>query len=257
MAMPRKVDINCDMGESFGRFTLGNDENVMPHISSANIACGYHAGDPSVMRATIRIAKKYGVGIGAHPGLPDMLGFGRREMKITPEDLKNYLIYQAGALRAFTIAENVRMQHVKPHGVLYQMVERDEALAEATVEAIQELDPELILLIENGTKAYEIAKKQGIKVVAEAFVDLHYGDDGRWIIEKRKVAWDPKLVAARAVSLAKNGTVETVGGKVIQIRADSFCIHGDGSNAPEVAMTLRKTLEQEGIEIVPLAELAM
>ena len=255
--MSRRVDINCDMGESFGRFILGNDENVMPHISSANIACGYHAGDPNVMRATIRLAKKYGVGVGAHPGLPDMLGFGRREMKITPEELKNYLIYQTGALRAFTIAENVKMQHVKPHGVLYQMVERDESLAEATVEAILELDPELILLIEYGTKAYEIAKKKGIKVVAEAFADLHYGDDGRWIIEKRKVAWDPKLVAARGVSLAKNGRLETVGGKVIQIRADSFCIHGDGPNAPEVAMTLRKTLEQEGIEIAPLAELAV
>lgn len=255
--MPRRIDINCDMGESFGRYALGNDESVMAYISSSNIACGYHAGDPTVMRATVKLAKRYGVGVGAHPGLPDMLGFGRREMKVTAEELRDYLLYQAGALRAFTIAEGVKMQHVKPHGVLYQMVERDEALAEATVVAVQELDPELILLTEYGTKTYDMAVKKGLRVVAEAFADLNYGDDGRWIVERRKQAWDPKLVAARALSLATSGRIETVGGKLIEIKADSFCIHGDAPNAPEVAMTLRKTLEQEGIEIVPLAELAM
>ncbi|MHC1585970.1 MAG: LamB/YcsF family protein [Candidatus Hecatellaceae archaeon] len=255
MAEKLKVDFNADMGESFGRYVLGNDEGLMKYITSANVACGFHAGDPSVMRRTVRLAKQYNVAVGAHPALPDLLGFGRREMKISPEELRDYLVYQVGALKAFAEAEGLKLQHVKPHGALYAMVERDESLAEAAVEAMLEVDGELIFVTEYGTAAYQVAKRKGAKVICEGFADLKYGPDGRWIIERKKEPWKPETVAQRALSMVKEGKIQAVDGSIINIKAETICIHGDAPNAVEIAEAVRRTLEAEGIEVVPMREI--
>lgn len=255
MAGKVKVDFNADMGESFGRYTIGNDEALMKYITSANIACGFHAGDPTVMRRTVKLAKENNVAVGAHPALPDLMGFGRREMKISPEELRDYLVYQVGALKAFAEAEGLKLQHVKPHGALYAMVERDEALAEAAIEAMLDVDGELIFVTEYGTAAYQVAQRKGAKVICEGFADLKYGPDGRWIIERKKELWQPEVVAQRAVMMVKEGRIQAIDGSYINIKAETICIHGDAPNAVEVAEAVRKALEREGIELAPMREI--
>ncbi|WP_309492281.1 5-oxoprolinase subunit PxpA [Candidatus Hecatella orcuttiae] len=254
--MAKRIDINVDMGESFGRYKIGNDEEVMKYVSSTNIACGFHAGDPMVMRATVRLAKKYGVAVGAHPGLPDLAGFGRREIKITPDELRNYIVYQLGALKAFAEAEGLKLEHIKPHGTLYAMVERDEALAEAIIEGVRDVDPELIFITESEerSKAHVVAKRKGVRVARDAMVDLHYSQQGDWIIERVKKNWDPNVVAERALMVVKEGKIPAIDGTIIKMEAETLTMHGDPSNAPEVVRTVRKRLEEEGIEIVPLRE---
>lgn len=254
--MAKRIDINVDMGESFGRYKLGNDEEVMKYITSTNIACGFHAGDPTVMRATVRLAKKYNVAVGGHPGLPDLLGFGRREIKVTPEELRDYIVYQLGALKAFVEAEGLKLQHIKPHGALYAMVERDEALAEAIIDAVLDVDPELIFITESEekSKAHIIAKKKGVKVARDAMIDLKYDPQGNWIIERTKKALDPNVVAERALMVVKEGKITAIDGSLIKMEAETLTLHGDSPNAPEVAKTVRKRLEEEGIEVVPLRE---
>jgi len=249
------IDINVDCGESFGRYKLGNDEEVLKFVSSANVATGFHAGDPSVLWNTIKIAKKYNIAVGAHPGLQDIRGFGRRRILIDPDELKADILYQLGAIEGFLKVEGLKLQHVKPHGALYVMVEHDETYANAFMEAIELYNPELIVVVERETLFWKKARTKGLRVASEAFPDLAYDPQGKIIIEKAKKPWDPNLVLNRALKIIKEGKIDTIEGKEIEIKADTLCIHGDSPNAVEVAKTLREGLEKEGIKIAKLSEI--
>ncbi len=242
------VDINCDMGESFGQYRLGRDEEVIKYISSANIACGYHAGDPSVMRLTINLAKEKRVEVGAHPGFPDLLGFGRREMNVSPEDITDYMIYQIGALEAFAHAEGTQLQHVKPHGALYNMAANNEEMAQAVAQSIKRINKDLILLVLAGSRMIEICQRNGIRVACEAFADRAYTREG--ILAPRRMAGsvidDPDTIAQRVVMLAKEGNEIKLG------KIHSICVHGDNPKASEVASVVRLSLEKSDVEVVPL-----
>lgn len=252
------IDINADMGESFGRYKLGNDEEVMKYITSANVACGFHASDPLVMSHTVELAKKYGVAVGAHPGLPDRQGFGRREMKITPAELKVDIIYQMGALDAFLKLHNMKMQHVKVHGILFKMVEKDEGYADAYIEAVSEYNPELYIFMEagaSGAMVWEKGVKAGIRMAAEVFIDLNYDAKGDWIIEREKKARAPQEVADRAVSVVRDGKIPTIEGKLIPVRADTICCHGDTPNAVDIVKRIREEFDKQGITVTKLGDL--
>jgi len=249
------IDINVDMGESFGRYKIGNDEEVMKYISSANIACGFHASDPSVMNHTIKLAKKYGVAVGAHTGLRDLQGFGRREMKITPEELKSDTVYQLGALDGFLKINNMKMQHVKPHGTLYRMVEHNEAYAEAYIEAVSEYNRELIILTQSGTVLWEKGIKAGLRMAAEAFVDLNYDAKGNWIIEREKKLWAPQEVADRAISVVRDGKIRTIEGELIPVKANTICCHGDAPNAADIVKRIREEFDKQGITVANLSNI--
>lgn len=252
--MAAKIDINADMGESYGRWTLGNDAELMPFLSSANIACGYHGGDPHVMRNTVRLARKHGVAIGAHVSFPDLIGFGRRRMDISPQELKDYVTYQVGALQAFAAAEGAAVEHVKPHGMLYVMCSRDETYAAAMAETVKELDGRLILLL-TGELWAAAAKRVGVPFVMEGYVDLDYDAQGQLILERAKKARDPEGVASRAVTLANEGKVPVRDGGWLPLAARSICVHGDADNAPAIARTVRERLVKGGVEVVPLRAL--
>ncbi len=252
--MTARIDINADMGESYGRWTLGNDAELMPYLTSANIACGFHGGDPGVMRETVRLAKHYRVGIGAHVALPDLLGFGRRRMAISPQELKDYVVYQVGALMGFAAAEGAKVEHVKPHGALYVMCSENDEYAEALVRAIKELKAELILLL-TGERVRRVAEHYGVAFVTEGYIDLDYNDQGELILERAKKARDPQEVAQRALMLAIDGKVPVRGGGALRLEARSVCIHGDAPNAPAIAKAVREGLEHAGVETVPLREL--
>ncbi len=252
MTRPR-IDINADMGESYGRWTLGNDAELMPFLTSANVACGYHGGDPHVMRATVRLARAHGVGVGAHVALPDLLGFGRRAMALSPEDLKDYVTYQVGALMAFAAAEGVTVQHVKPHGALYVMCSQDERYADAVVGALAELDRRLILLL-SGASVASASRAAGVPFVAEGYVDLDYDAGGNLVIERVKRTRDPAATAERAVLLAREGRVPVPDG-TIPLAAESVCVHGDAPNAVAIARAVRQALDGAGVDVVPLATL--
>jgi 5-oxoprolinase (ATP-hydrolysing) subunit A len=254
MNRQQAIDVNVDMGESFGRWKLGDDAGVMPFISSASIACGFHAGDPRTMRETVALALKHDVQIGAHVALPDLLGFGRRRMTISPTDLTDYCTYQIGALAAFVGAQGGRLRHVKPHGALYAMCSRDPDLAEAVARSIAEVDPDLLLLLMHEDVLRGPAR-HGVQVVGEAFVDLDYDADGELIIEPVKTARDPEQVAARALRLVRERKLTKIDGSDFDIDVPTFCLHGDAPNAVEVAGAVRRRLEAEGIAITPLAEL--
>jgi UPF0271 protein len=247
------MDVNADMGESYGRWTLGADGELMPFLTSANVACGFHGGDPHVMRTTVRLAREHGVAVGAHVALPDLLGFGRRAMAISPEDLKDYVVYQVGALQAFAATAGVRVEHVKPHGALYVMCTEDERYARAVVEAVGSLGPELIVLL-SGERVAAAARAAGVPFVAEGYIDLDYDDAGKLVIERVKRTREPAEVARRAVLLAREGRVPTPGGSV-PLPAASVCVHGDAPNAPAVAKAVREALEAAGVELVPLRAL--
>ena len=248
------IDVNVDMGESFGRWSLGDDASLMPYISSANIACGFHAGDPGAMRRTVAAAVEHGLQIGAHPALPDLLGFGRRPMTISPADLTDYCTYQVGALAAFVAAEGGRLAHVKPHGALYAMCARDGELAEAVARSIAEIDSELVLLALRGDHAAGV-EKHGVRLVTESFVDLDYDADGNLIIEAVKQAWDPEKVAERAIRVARARKVEKTDGSDLEVDSPTICLHGDAPNALDVVRTVKERLEGEGIAVRPLREL--
>ncbi len=252
------IDINCDMGESYGRWTLGHDEEIMPHITSANIACGFHGGDPHVMRRSVELAVQYGVAVGAHPGLPDLMGFGRRRMEVSPQELKDYQLYQTGALAAFARAAGTRLQHVKPHGIQYFMLEENLALARATAEQIVELDPEIILMTMAMTKAdAESRKVPRVRVAAEGFADRVYADDGQLVsrkLGKDALVTDPSKAADQAVMLAMEGKVRTITGKVIDARVQTICIHGDGPTAEKIVPVVRERLVKAGVIVKPLRD---
>lgn len=254
----RKVDLNCDVGESFGRYRIEVNREVMKRITSANIACGFHAGDPMVMEEMVALCKEYRVAVGAHPGFPDLLGFGRREMNITPKEARNYLLYQVGALQAFCASMRMELQHVKPHGALYNMAAYDEQLAQGLVEGLLDLRPHPILLALSGSTFAQIAEEEGLVVYHEVFADRIYNRDGTVVPRSCKgaVIHDPKTVAQQALRMAREGKVETVDGDVIRLRADSICVHGDNPKATEGVIRLVEILNKEGIEIVPLSELS-
>lgn len=243
------MDLNVDMGESFGRYKLGNDEEVMKHITSANVACGFHAGDPLVMQETVRLAKQYGVAVGAHTGLQDLRGFGRRRMEITPEELKNDTLYQLGALDAMLRVNGMRMQHVKPHGILYRMVADESRYAEAFLEAVAQFDRGLYVMIPRDTLIWKRGRELGLKMAAEILIDLSYDDDGNWVLERTKKARSPEEVAERAVMVAKDKVITTISGKKIPAEVDTICCHGDAPNAAEEVQTVRAALEKAGIQL--------
>jgi 5-oxoprolinase (ATP-hydrolysing) subunit A len=248
------IDINVDMGESFGRWSLGDDAGIMPFISSASIACGFHAGDPRTMRKTVALAVEHGVHIGAHVALPDVLGFGRRRMAVSADDLTDYCTFQIGALAAFVRAEGGTLRHVKPHGALYAMCSGDPELAEAVARSIAEVDPGLLLLLLRDDVAAAV-ERHGVRLVTEAFVDLDYDANGELIIEAVKSARDPDQVADRALRLVREGKMEKTDGSDFDVDVATFCLHGDAPNAVEVARTVRQRLDAEGIAVRPLAEL--
>lgn len=253
--MALKVDLNADMGESFGRWTLGNDEALMPHLTSANIATGFHGGDPHVMRRTVALALEHGVGIGAHVALPDLLGFGRRRMAVSAAELRDYVLYQAGAMAAFAAAAGGALQHVKPHGALYAMVQGDPELAQGVADAIAELGGGVILLLAGKTVA-DAARAAGVPFVPEGYVDLDYAGDGSLVIERVKQVRDPETMAVKAVRLVTEGKVRTLDGSDLELEARSVCVHGDAPNAPEIAGAIRRALEAAGVTLAPLASLS-
>jgi 5-oxoprolinase (ATP-hydrolysing) subunit A len=250
--MAPTIDLNSDMGESYGRWQLGNDAELMEVITSANIACGWHGGDPAVMRTTVEMAVDKGVGIGAHVGLPDLLGFGRRRMQVSPDEIYDYAMYQAGALRAFAEAAGGRLQHVKPHGAFYTMSAADEGLAAALVRAVQARG-DGVVLYGMGEIEPRLAEEAGVSYVREGYVDLNYDNAGSLVIERNKGAWDPEEVARRAVRLATANEVGTVEGGTLSLTVQSICIHGDAANSGEVARRVRQRLEEAGVEIALIA----
>jgi len=254
-----KIDLNCDMGESFGAYRLGLDEEIIKYITSANIACGWHAGDPLVMSRTVRMAVEHGVRIGAHPGYPDLLGFGRRGMECTPEEIRNYLIYQIGALQAFCKAHGTKLSHVKPHGALYLTAVEREDVARAIAEAILSVDENLIYVALAGAKGERmrrIGEEIGLRVAYEAFPDRAYTPEGTLVSRREPgaVIKDPEVVAERALKIAKEGKVIAVDGTEIPLRVQTLCVHGDTPGAVELAKGSRQRLDAEGIEVRPMEE---
>jgi UPF0271 protein len=248
------IDLNCDMGESYGRWTLGADAEIMPHITSANVACGFHGGDPHVMRKTVEMALKHGVAIGSHPGLPDLMGFGRRKMDVTAQELKDYLGYQTGALRELARAAGAELQHMKPHGILYSMMEADEGLATAAAEAAMESG--LLLMTLAASKYDAAARKRGARIASEGFADRTYNVDGTLTSRKipGSVITDPARAAAQAVKMALEGKVMTVDGVEIDIPVQTICCHGDTPGAERNVRAVREALEKAGCQVKPLRD---
>jgi UPF0271 protein len=246
-----RVDINCDMGESFGAWTMGADAEVMPNITSANVACGAHAGDPTVMRRTIRSAKAHGVAVGAHPGFADLQGFGRREVSVDPVEVEDSLIAQIGAVAAMARAEGVALRHVKAHGALYNMAARDRSLADAIARAIKAFDAHLIMFGLPNSPMIDAGRAAGLEVASEGFADRAYEPDGSLTPRSRPgaVVHDPALVVERAIRMVRDGVVLTVNGAPIPMTVDTICVHGDTPGAPELTRRIRAGLEAAGIDV--------
>ncbi len=249
------MDLNADLGESFGAWTLGDDAALLRVVTSANVACGFHAGDATVMRATVRLAAARGVAIGAHPGYRDLAGFGRRELAATPHEIADEVIYQLGALQAVCTAEGTRVRYVKPHGALYNRAAADAATARAIAESVARVDPSLVLLALAGSALIEAGRAVGLQVAAEAFADRGYLADGR--LAPRGMAGalltDPAAVASRAFALATDGRIDSLDGTPLTILPDSICIHGDTPGATRLAAAVRDRLAGSGITLTPFA----
>jgi len=244
-----QIDLNADMGESFGMYAMGNDAAFMKYITSANVACGFHAGDSSVMKKTVALAKEFGVQVGAHPGLPDLQGFGRREMNLTPEEVYCDVVYQVGALKAFVEALGMTLHHVKPHGSLYGMAHRREEVARAVCEAVRDIDHGLYLYIMKKGIVGEVADSMGLRVVYELYADLGYDAEGGLVITRVHEAHDPGRVAARVVKMVRDGKVEALDGTEISVEGCSVCVHGDTPGAVEIVTAVRKGLEEAGFSL--------
>jgi len=252
------IDLNSDVGESFGNYTLGLDEEVIPLISSANIACGYHAGDPTVMRRTVALAKQSGAGLGAHPGLPDLVGFGRRNMDVTLEEIKDFVTYQIGALQAVAARQGARLQHVKPHGALYNMAVKNTEIWDAVAEVMAGIDERLILFVLAGSdrRGLEaIGRRRGIRIAFEFFADRAYHTDGSLVSRKRPgaVIHDHDVAAAKVLKLVKEGRVKTLEGSEIELKAETICVHGDNPKALALVKKIRETLGAAGVAVKPVA----
>ena len=246
-----RVDLNCDLGESFGAYKLGVDEEILPFVTSANIACGFHAGDPAVMRKTVMLALKNGVAIGAHPGLPDLVGFGRRQMDISPQEAYDIVVYQLGALAAFVKAEGASMQHVKPHGALYNMAAKSKPLSAAIAEAVYKVDSGLILFGLAGSELVAAGEKIGLQVAHEVFADRTYQQDGSLTSRKQPDALitNQEEAVQQVVRMIKEGQVLSRQGQDIAVKADTVCIHGDGKHALEFARKIQEYLLNSGIAV--------
>jgi UPF0271 protein len=246
-----QIDLNGDVGESFGAYEIGHDAALIPVLTSANVACGFHAGDPAVMRATVALAREHGVAVGAHPGFPDLAGFGRREMKATPREVEDFVAYQIGALAGIAAAQNVRLTHVKPHGALYNMAVRDDELADAIARATASVDRSLMLFGLPGSKSLEAARRHGLRGVSEAFADRAYRADGTLVprSESGAVIHDADTVVARAVMIARDRVVAAADGTRVPLEAETICVHGDTRGAAMLAARIRRALGDAGIEI--------
>jgi UPF0271 protein len=251
--MKTLVDLNADAGESLGRWKLGHDSELMTHVTSVNVACGFHASDPVTMRDAVRTAVATDTAIGAHPGLPDLVGFGRRRMALRPDEAAQIVLYQVGALQATARAEGAEVVHVKPHGALYGMALTDPDITTAITEAVLRLDPQLMIFWLAGPTA-DLARSLGATVAREGFADLEYDDDARIIVEPEPKAKDPDAVAQQAVDLLE-GHVTSTSGKRLDVDVDTICLHGDRPNAVEIAQALSARLDGLGVRRVPAAEL--
>ena len=247
--MPATIDLNADIGESFGVYKLGLDEEVIEYITSANIACGAHAGDPMVMRHTVRLARDHGVAVGAHPGYPDLQGFGRRDLSMSPAEVKEYVIWQLGALWAFAKAEGVPVKHVKPHGALYNRAAADGSLADAIAQAAAEVDQNLVLVGLAGSELLEAGRRAGLRIASEVFADRGYNPDGSLVRRGTPGAIinNPQAVASRVLKMVREGRVTAGDGSEVPIQADTVCFHGDTPGAVDLVKTVRGLLEQSGL----------
>ncbi|MBN8728816.1 MAG: LamB/YcsF family protein [Xanthomonadales bacterium] len=252
--MNTSIDLNCDLGESFGAWRMGADAAVMPWITSANIACGFHAGDPGTMRRTVALAARAGVAIGAHVSLPDLVGFGRREMQISADEAHALTLYQVGALAGFARAAGSRLGHMKPHGALYTMAARDAALAGAIAAAVRDFDPALVLVGLAGSELPRAGRAAGLRVAHEAFADRAYAADGHLVSrqEPGAVIEDVETAVAQAVAIATRGEVAVRGGGMRALCADTLCVHGDRPDAAEFARRLREALQEAGVGVRPM-----
>jgi UPF0271 protein len=249
--MTDRIDLNCDMGESFGAYHIGADEEVFPHITSANVACGFHGGDPTVMRTTLARAREHGVAIGAHPGFPDLIGFGRRNIDATADEVYDLVVYQIGALLGFATAAGIRMQHVKAHGALYNMAVAKPQLAAAIARATRDVDRDLVLFGLPSSHLISEGESAGLRTASEAFADRNYMSDGTLVSRRRPDAHihDADQAVTRAIRMVRDGIVTPVDGPDITMRVDTICIHGDGPHAAEFAQQLRAGFERAGITV--------
>ena len=251
----KTVDLNCDLGESFGAYTIGMDEQVIPLITSANVACGSHAGDPLVMQRTVALCRENGVHLGAHPGFPDLMGFGRRSIAVTPREAKAYMLYQLGALSAFCRAAQMPLCHVKPHGALYNMAAKDAALARAIAEAVAEFDDRLILLGLSGSEMLAAAQAIGLPCKSEVFADRGFRSDGTLVPRSQPGAMitDEDEAIHRVVRMVTEGKVRSVDGTDVSLCADSICVHGDGEKALLFTQRIGEALAAAGIALRPMS----
>lgn len=252
--MMARIDLNSDLGESFGNYKISNDEVVLKYVTSVNIACGFHAGDPLVMESTVKMALNNHVAIGAHPGFPDLMGFGRREMFISPVEVKAYIIYQVSALNGFVKAQGGNMQHVKPHGALYNMAAKDYKLARAIAEGVYATDKDLILMGLAGSALIKAGKDVGLRTAGEVFADRAYTSEGTLVSRNLPgaVIHDKEEVASRVLDMVLRGQVTTVGGGKINLAADSICVHGDNHEAEELVRYIIKALKEANVEVLSL-----
>lgn len=246
-----RVDLNSDVGESFGAYTIGQDAAVLAHITSANVACGFHAGDPGVMRETVATARRHGVAVGAHPGFPDLMGFGRRDLHATPREVEDFVVYQVGALAAVASAQGVRLQHVKPHGALFNMAVRDPALADAIARAAAAVDRSLILFGLPRSELIRAGERAGLRTACEVFADRAYEPDGTLVSRRTAgaVIHEPEAVVSRVVQMARERTVIAVDRSVVTLELDTICVHGDTPGAAALVARIRQALETGGIEV--------
>jgi UPF0271 protein len=245
----KTIDLNCDMGESYGAWKMGDDAGVMPFISSANIACGFHGGDPATIRKTVRLAVDHGVAIGAHPSLPDLQGFGRRAMKISPQDMYDLVVYQAGAVEGFARAAGSRLHHIKCHGALYNMAAVDEGLSEAMVRAAKDL--KVMLYVLSNSKNFQVAKNAGVPVAGEVFGDRGYSDDGTLAPRDQPggMIEDAAQSVKQVLGMVEGGYVTSLSGKRVPVAADTLCLHGDQPGAVAFAKEIRRVFAEKGIEV--------
>lgn len=253
------VDLNSDLGEGFGAYRVGTDAEMLKLVSSANIACGFHAGDPGVMRETVALAVGSGARLGAHPGFPDLMGFGRRDLGATAQEFEDYVIYQVGALAGFAAAAGHRLQHVKCHGAMYNMAARDEKLARALARGVRKADPSLVFVALSGSILYRAGLDEGLVTAAEAFGDRGYLDNGQLVPRShpRALITDPEEVAARVATMVGEGYVLSIDGHQVPVQADTICLHGDNPAAVNIAARLRDALSAQGIQVRAMAELPL
>jgi len=252
-----RVDLNSDLGEAFGLYSIGMDKEIIAHLSSANIGCGWHGGDPLVMDETVKACKESSVAVGAHPGFLDLMGFGRRNMAVSPKEAKAYLKYQLGALQAFAVSNGVEIQHVKPHGALYNMAAADQSLAKALAEAVYEVDPKIIFMGLANSHMITEAKNCGLKAASEVFADRAYNADGTLVARTKPgaVIHDTELCISRVIRMVKENKVQAITGEDVPLKPDSICVHGDSPMAVEFVKAIRKAFAGQGIEVVNLKSL--